>query len=90
MKKIILSPLLLFLLACHNNPTETNNLPISNNINRDFSAMVKNELINPVAGDTVNFTDANNLKQGRWFIFNANGKVIKTQHYKNGRLVEGC
>ena len=96
MKKIILSPVLLFLLACNNNPTETNNSPLSNNINRDYVAWAKRwakeELTNTVAGETVNFTDANNLKQGKWVILTAKGKMIKTQYYKDGRLVQndGC
>ncbi|MGZ4034166.1 MAG: hypothetical protein ACXVPU_14555 [Bacteroidia bacterium] len=99
MKKIILLPLLLFFLACHNKPAENNNLPISNNVPKDYSAdSTKKWTRNLNAqgmgtgsiSDTVNFTDANNLKQGKWVTLDARGQVIKTQYYKNGVLVKGC
>ncbi len=64
-------PLLLFLLACHNNPSETNNLSKNNT---------------PV-GDTINLTDTNNLKQGKWIVFE-NGKKVKEEWYKDGKLID--
>ncbi|OFY85027.1 MAG: hypothetical protein A3F72_04575 [Bacteroidetes bacterium RIFCSPLOWO2_12_FULL_35_15] len=95
MKKIIFSSLFLFLLACQNNPSETNDLPESNNAPKDYAAdsmakWTRNVVDDYVApGDTTNFTDANNLKQGKWLTI-VHGKVVKTQYYKDGKLVKGC
>lgn len=88
MKKLKLAPLLLFLLACHNNPTETNNLSKDTTVT-DY-AIDTNKLkedINATHGDTVNFTDANNLKQGIWLVFE-NGELVKKEWYKDGKLVD--
>lgn len=96
MKTTILTALLLFLLACNSNPTETTNLPMSDNTApKDYTAdsmakwtkNVKNFVPN-TASDTVNFTDANGLKQGKWIIFT--GKEVKTEFYKDGKRLENC
>lgn len=85
----------MFLLACQNNPAETNVLPMSNTAPKDYAAdsmakWTRNIVDDYIApGDTTNFTDANNLKQGKWLTI-VNGKVVKTQYYKDGKLVKGC
>ena len=95
MKKIILSPLLLFLLACHNDSTETKDLSKNNTAPKDYSAdsiakWTRN--IKPnfsiATGDPINFTDEHNLKQGKWVTFT--GKGVKTEFYKDGKLIENC
>ena len=93
MKTIILSVLLLFFIAC-NNPTETKNLS-SDSTPKNFTAdsmaiWTRNIKNNPtiIISDTINFTDANNLKQGKWVTFT--GKEVKTEFYKDGELLEGC
>jgi hypothetical protein len=95
MKKMILSPLFLFLLACHNEPAKTNDPSVNNSSVADYSAdstkkWTRNlEDFPSLPADAINFTDANNLKQGKWVIIE-NGKVTKTQYYKDGKLVKGC
>jgi len=95
MKTTIHLALLLFLLGCNKNPKVTANLPTINIAAKNFAAdsiakWTKNILPMPtdIKSDTVNFTDANNLKQGKWIIFT--GKEVKTEYYKNGKLIEGC
>ena len=95
MKTTILSTLLLFLFACNNNSKETADLTKNNVAPKDaiadsmakWTRNVKNFVPN-IMSDTVNFTDSNGLKQGKWIIFT--GKEVKTEFYKDGKLLENC
>ena len=100
---MILFPVFLFLLACNNNPTETNNLSATNknlsvrsNAPKDYSADSTKKWTRNVVdflgtpGNTINYTDANFQKQGKWITYDAKGKVVKTEYYKDGKLIEGC
>lgn len=88
MKTIILTPALLFLLACNSKTKETEDLSKSNTVPvADSTAQwTRNgfDLLN-----TLGFIDKNNLKQGKWITWE-NGKVIKTEIYKDGKLLNGC
>ena len=96
---MILSPLLLFLLACHNNPVETKVVSNSNTATKDYAAdstkkWTRNidttqRMVIEDNRDTINYTDANNLKQGKWCTVDARGRVLKTEFYKDGKLVKG-
>ena len=91
MKTIIPSALLLFLLACNSNPKETADLSNSNTAPKNYAtdSMAKWTRNGFDFFNTVGFIDKNNLKQGRWTSWE-NGKVIKTEIYKDGKLMEGC
>jgi len=95
MKTTILSALLLFLFACNSNTKETADVSKSITNPKDYAAdsmakwtrNVKNFVPNTTS-DTVNFIDANGLKQGKWIIFT--GKEVKTEFYKDGKRLENC
>jgi len=88
MKKLKFAPLLLFLLACNNNHTETNNLATDTTIT-DYSADSTKKWtrnLDTSGGEIVNLTDGNGLKQGKWIV-DENGKQ-KEEWYKDGKLVD--
>lgn len=96
MKKIvILSPLVLFLFACQKNSVEPNDLPqhtaTSNNNFVDSMDIWTRNIQENYQGkvDKTNYTDKNNLKQGKWVIVEI-GEGVKTVFYKDGKIVEGC
>jgi len=93
-KTILLSPLLLSLFACQKNspevtPSDSRNSSIAHssdsltkwtrNIQENFRDL----------GETTNYTDKNNLKQGKGIVIEL-GKGMTTEFYKDGKLVEGC
>lgn len=86
----MLSPVFLFLLACHNNPAESNEVSKSNTSIDSSDAFIRKwteKMAAAAPGDTVNFTDANNLKQGHWVTFE-NDKIVKQEWYKDGKLID--
>ena len=96
MKKIIiLSPLVLFLFACEkSNPAETHNLSQQvaapkNNFVDSMDIWTRNIQENYQAKvEKTNYTDKNNLKQGKWIIMEIG--ELKTVFYKDGKIMEGC
>jgi len=92
MKKICLSPLFLFLLACHHPSAETETLatkasPAEVKTADSLSRWTRNIVNYPT--NAVNYTDPNGVKQGKWVTIVA-GKIVFTLEYKDGKVVEGC
>jgi|GEM_PF-2401081 len=104
MKKIIPASLLLFLFACQDKPSETNDLlqdtakaVISvpekttnpDSVIANLAALQKEYLQkHPQHGDTINVTDPRGLKQGVWKTYDAKGNLIKEEWYKDGKLID--
>lgn len=97
MKKIIiLSPLVLFLFACEkSNPAETTNLSQhaatpKNNFVDSMDIWTRNIQENYQGKvEKTNYTDKNNLKQGKWIIMEI-GQGVKSVNYKDGKIIEDC
>lgn len=96
-KLIILTPLVLFLFACEKSAVETNNMSQPGDV-----ATPKNSFVDSMGlwtrniqenyrGKTekTNYTDKNNLKQGKWVVMEI-GQGVKEVYYKDGKVVEGC
>jgi antitoxin component YwqK of YwqJK toxin-antitoxin module len=64
MKNIIYGIVLLLFIACQNNSSKTD----SDTLDQKNSSLISEPLTNEYSAkiDTVNFTDANNFKQGKW------------------------
>jgi hypothetical protein len=94
MKKIFLSPLFLFLLACHSPSAETETLAAKASVKTadSLSMWTRNIVTYPTFStpeNAVNYTDPNGMKQGKWVTIVA-GKIVFTVEYKDGKTVEGC
>lgn len=94
-KLIILSPLVLFLFACEKPAVETNSIPQRaavvepNNFVDSMDLWTRNIQENYKGKvEKINYTDKNNLKQGKWVIMEIG--EFKTVFYKDGEIVEGC
>ncbi len=92
MKKLLLSlPIFLLFIACQNTPNETPDLSVNNtatksNLTDSTAKWTRN--VYDFSDDplkAINYTDENNLKQGRWVTY----KNGKTEYYKDGKIVKG-
>ncbi len=92
MKTLKLLPLFLLLSASQSTTTETNDISKANATTYPAADSMEKWTRNINAhqsnsGDAINFTDANQQKQGKWVTIE-NDKIVRTEYFKNGKLID--
>jgi antitoxin component YwqK of YwqJK toxin-antitoxin module len=81
MKNIVYGIILLLFIACQNNSTKKDSDTLDQKNSSISTEPLRNEYSAKI--DTVNFTDANNLKQGKWIEQKGNIKLKEGNYLDN-------
>ncbi len=85
MKHFIPIVLLIFIVGCSDSNNSKSSVNIDSLLTKTSKKIIDSTTTKPKQKETLNFTDSNGLKQGKW-VKKWKGKIVNVEHYKDNLL----